>query len=81
MIPRMTSFLEAKSWLKSRGFEYLGGANILDCYTYYFAKFDQGNPLLAIVDGWWGDWRPHIKSTSEEELEAIRQRIAEEGRR
>jgi len=72
------SFWEAKEWLESRSFEYIGGANVLDCYTHYFVKPGSKPPLLAVVDGWWGDWTPHIRATDERELEAVRRRIAAE---
>jgi len=54
---------EAKQWLKEHGFIYLGGVNIMDCWTEIYVRKVSDGYEVAKVDGWLENYRPWIYTT------------------
>jgi hypothetical protein len=72
-LTKMT-FKEAKRQLEAEGYEYLGCRDYCDCWIDYWCKpaREKGKFYVAIVDGWWGDHKPHIRLWSAEQLERLK---------
>jgi len=72
-LKKMT-FEEAKQLFEAKGYEYLGCRDYYDCRMHYWCKPAQGEGwfYVGVVDGWWGDHKPHIHLLNDDQLEKLK---------